>query len=128
MQDVFEEEDIVNPDEETKIEAEEEEGKEKAPGKAWTPSDGLNKDEVLEVDPSAYKMLHNLNVEWPALSFSILEDKLGSNRTRFPHSLRLVSGTQAGNGKNSITVMQLSNLGSIGEFCFMHEGCLSEND
>ena len=36
---------------------------------------------MLEVDQSAYEMLHSVNMEWPALSFDIIPDALGDNRT-----------------------------------------------
>ena len=37
--------------------------------------------EEREVDQSAYEMLHSVNMEWPALSFDIIADALGDNRT-----------------------------------------------
>jgi len=44
--------------------------------------DKLEEGEELEFDNSAYDMLHTLTVEWPCLSFDILADKLGAQRTK----------------------------------------------
>ncbi len=40
------------------------------------------KDVELEVDNSAYEMLHRMNVEWPMLSFDFVGDTLGQQRTK----------------------------------------------
>ena len=82
--------------------------------KAWTPNDGLAENEVLEVDESAYKMLHNVNLEWPSLSFDFISDDLGNNRTRFPHTISCVVGSQADSGyRNSVTVIKMESLGRV---------------
>ena len=57
--------------------------------------DRLEEEEQLEVDNTAYRMYHRLNVEWPCLSFDIIADNLGANRTRvsiccFVHSSSLI--------------------------------------
>mmetsp|Transcript_41716 Transcript_41716/g.50798 ORF Transcript_41716/g.50798 Transcript_41716/m.50798 type:complete len:525 (+) Transcript_41716:213-1787(+) len=79
----------------------------------WTPW-GCSGAEKLEIDPSAYKMHHALTPEWPSLTFSFLKDDLGENRTRFPHSLTAVIGSQADKvDRNKITVMKLSDLGRM---------------
>ncbi|RPB12819.1 WD40 repeat-like protein [Morchella conica CCBAS932] len=71
----------------------------------------LAKDEILEPDPSAYHMLHSMNVNWPCLSFDILQDGLGDERRGYPATVYLVTGTQAARPKdNEITVMKLSGL------------------
>jgi len=71
----------------------------------------LGSDEVLDYDSSTYDMLHPLNVEWPCLSFDILLDKEGYERTKFPHSMLLVAGTQADHSANNkILVMKCSQL------------------
>ena len=44
--------------------------------------DRMEEGEQLEVDNTAYRMYHRLNVEWPCLSFDIIADNLGANRTR----------------------------------------------
>jgi len=56
------------------------------------------KDQELEVDNSAYEMLHRLNVEWPMLSFDFVGDTLGQSRTKFPLSCFAVGGTESADG------------------------------
>jgi len=66
------------------------------PTRVWQPGvDKLEEGEELQCDPSAYNSLHGFHVGWPCLSFDILGDKLGLNRTEFPHTLYMVAGTQA---------------------------------
>ncbi|GKY97180.1 hypothetical protein MPSEU_000676400 [Mayamaea pseudoterrestris] len=68
----------------------------------------------LEMDPSAYKMVHFLTGEWPSLSFDFIRDDLGDARTKFPHSLIAAIGTQADRaGQNSLTVMKLADLSKV---------------
>ncbi|KAK6332441.1 ribosome biosynthesis protein rrb1 [Orbilia brochopaga] len=75
------------------------------------PQEPLGKDEVLEPDPSAFHMLHNMGTKWPCLSFDIIPDNLGDNRQTYPATVYLVTGTQASKPKdNEITVMKLSSL------------------
>ena len=70
--------------------------------------------EPLEMDPSAYKMFLALKGEWPALSFDFVRDTWGDGRTRFPHQLLAVVGTQADtSSNNSLQVWKLSDLGKI---------------
>lgn len=83
---------------------------------SWNPLTGeaLEPGQKLEMDPSAYKMVHFLSGEWPSLSFDILRDDLGDARTKFPHSLIAAVGTQADQGgRNSLTVMKLSDLSKV---------------
>ncbi|KAG0643664.1 WD40-repeat-containing domain protein [Tuber brumale] len=71
----------------------------------------LGKDEILEPDPTAYHMLHSMNVNWPCLSFDVLQDGLGDERRGYPQMVYLVAGTQAARAKdNEVTVMKLSGL------------------
>ncbi|KAJ3477251.1 hypothetical protein NLI96_g10595 [Meripilus lineatus] len=71
----------------------------------------LGKDEILEPDDSVYLLRHNMNVNWPCLSFDILRDNLGDQRQRFPATAYIVSGTQADVAKNNeITVYKMSSL------------------
>ena len=67
--------------------------------------------EVLEYDSRAYAMLHRMKVEWPCLSFDIVPDALGAHRTRFPHTLYLVAGTQADkSSSNQLQVIKVQHL------------------
>lgn len=50
--------------------------------RAYLPGGELEEGEELEADMTAYDMLHSFNVEWPSLSFDILPDALGDNRTK----------------------------------------------
>lgn len=53
----------------------------------YLPGKALGKDEVLEADQSVYEMLHKLNVEWPCLSFDVLQDRLGDDRKNVSNDL-----------------------------------------
>jgi len=71
----------------------------------------LEKGQTLEPDQSAYEMLHRLNVTWPCLSFDVLQDHLGTNNRRYPHSAYFVAGTQADVAKNNeLMVMKASSM------------------
>lgn len=66
---------------------------------------------VLEPDMTAYRMLHQLNAEWPCLSFDIIPDTFGNERRTFPHTLSIVAGSQADNPEaNKLYFMTVSNL------------------
>lgn len=87
--------------------------KEKSKPVIYLPNRGqpLGPDEVMEPDLSTYNLLHNINVEWPCLSFDIFEDNLGDQRRGYPQTLYLATGTQAQKARNNeITVMKLSSL------------------
>lgn len=71
----------------------------------------LGKDEVLEADDSVYIMRHNMNTNWPCLSFDVLRDNLGDERQRYPATAYLVAGTQADMAKNNeVVVYKLTSL------------------
>ncbi|KAJ3362372.1 ribosome biosynthesis protein rrb1 [Allomyces javanicus] len=79
--------------------------------RVYLPGQPLAEGEELEVDNSAYEMLHRLNVKWPCLSFDILRDQLGLERTKFPHTTYLVAGSQADQAdKNELFIMKMSQL------------------
>ncbi|KAI9350819.1 WD40-repeat-containing domain protein [Obelidium mucronatum] len=66
---------------------------------------------VLVADNSAYEMLHQMQVEWPCLSFDILRDQLGNGRKQFPMTSYIVAGSQAEKAKdNKLYVMKMSEL------------------
>jgi ribosome assembly protein RRB1 len=70
--------------------------------------------EPLEMDPAAYKMHLALRGEWPSLSFDFVQDAWGNGRTRFPHQLLAVVGTQAEESKkNALQIWKLSDLGKL---------------
>ncbi|KAJ3213243.1 Glutamate-rich WD repeat-containing protein 1 [Dinochytrium kinnereticum] len=77
----------------------------------YLPGQKLDEGEVLVADNSAYEMLHQLQVEWPCLSFDILRDNLGNGRTAFPMTTYVVAGSQAEKAKdNKIYIMKMSDL------------------
>ena len=78
----------------------------------WRPGiDQLEEGETLEYDPSAYVMYHQIGAEWPCLSFDILRDTLGDARSRFPHTMFMVTGSQADRPENNkITLLSLREL------------------
>ncbi|KAL0223245.1 hypothetical protein P9112_002635 [Eukaryota sp. TZLM1-RC] len=79
---------------------------------AWNPSIGLEEDEKLEVDTSAYHLLHNLSTPWPCYSLAFIPDNLGV-RTSFPLTTTLVAGTQAENdNQNSLFLLKCHNIRS----------------
>jgi ribosome assembly protein RRB1 len=107
---VREEDEIVQQEEEV----DEEQDTTPIPTKAWNPFTSLGDEEELEINVEAYKMHHALSVEWPSLSFDFIRDSLGESRTRFPHSLTCVAGTQAPLAhQNYLAVMKLSDLDKI---------------
>ncbi|KAK2195452.1 bifunctional WD40-YVTN repeat-like-containing domain superfamily/Histone-binding protein RBBP4 [Babesia duncani] len=80
----------------------------------WRKSDRpLEKDEILQVAPGCYAMLHTIIPNWSCLSFDILKDDLGACRLSFPHTSYIVTGTQpdASHATQSlIHVMKWSNM------------------
>ena len=78
----------------------------------WRPGvDGMDEDEELEYDPTVYDCLHAWSLEWPCLSFDVVRDELGEDRTHFPHSMFMVAGTQALSAEqNALAVMRLTRL------------------
>ena len=111
--DEFEEEVIVEAGVEVDGGDEEEEGGGAGSGvRMFRPGvDVLDDGEELQFDPSAYIMYHALRPEWPSLSFDILRDELGGNRTRFPLTMFAVAGTQADQADaNKLTIMKFTDL------------------
>eukprot|EP00158_Paraphelidium_tribonemae_P001901 Partr_v1_DN24930_c0_g1_i1_m45492 putative Glutamate-rich wd repeat-containing protein len=78
--------------------------------RAYLPGDQMDEGEVLDYDPSAYRLFHSMNVEWPCLSFDILKDPLG-DRDTLPATVYLAAGTQADNwANNKLLLMKMSRL------------------
>ncbi|KAK5655881.1 hypothetical protein OQA88_5420 [Cercophora sp. LCS_1] len=76
----------------------------------------LDPGQTLAPDPTTYRMLHNLSTPWPCLSFDIVRDNLGDNRSVYPATMYTVAGTQADYSKandNSLLVMKLSGLSKM---------------
>ena len=70
--------------------------------KVWRAGvDELAEGDELEYDSTAYHMYHSLRPEWPCLSFDVIRDSLGTNRSRFPHTVFAVAGTQADRADNN---------------------------
>ena len=73
--------------------------------------DKLGEDEQLDYDSDAYIMYHALNVDWPCLSFDIVNDNLGTERSRFPMTLFAVGGTQADTDEdNKLMIMKMYDM------------------
>ena len=80
-------------------------------GKLYRAGDALAEGETLDFDPSAYTMLHRMNTEWPCLTFDVVQDGLGQQRTKYPLTAFTVAGTQAESAdQNKIMCMKLSDL------------------
>ncbi|KAJ2365613.1 Ribosome assembly protein rrb1 [Coemansia sp. RSA 2611] len=120
-EDEMEEEDVVEHAEDSDgvemqdgdEDEEEEETEEKAEKtrQVYLPGDQLGEGEVLQVDNSAYHMLHNMSVHWPCLSFDFVPDSLGSSRSAFPHTMYAVAGTQAERAhQNQVLLLKWSQL------------------
>ncbi|KAH6612313.1 WD40-repeat-containing domain protein [Chaetomium sp. MPI-SDFR-AT-0129] len=87
-----------------------------APGTFMVGRTKLEPGQTLSPDPSTYRMLHNLSTPWPCLSFDIVRDSLGDNRSVYPATMYTVSGTQADSAKasdNSLMVMKFSGLSKM---------------
>ncbi|KAK6589799.1 WD repeat [Cryptosporidium xiaoi] len=78
----------------------------------WLPgmNDNINNEELV-YEPKAYKMYHKCLVEWSCLTLDIIPDKLGENRTQFPHTCFVAAGTQANSDENNnILLMKWSRM------------------
>uniref|UniRef100_A0A7E4VM12 Glutamate-rich WD repeat-containing protein 1 n=1 Tax=Panagrellus redivivus TaxID=6233 RepID=A0A7E4VM12_PANRE len=84
----------------------------------------LNEDEEWEFDPEAYHFFHTFETTKPCLSFDVILDEDGDNRSTYPLSLFLVGGSQnEEKRKNELYVMKLKNL-----YGFEHEKKGGEDD
>lgn len=61
----------------------------------YLPGKPLAEGEELVCDESAYVMLHQAHTGAPCLSFDIIVDDLGNNRSTYPMTAYIVAGTQA---------------------------------
>lgn len=79
----------------------------------WVPGMdvGEEDDGELEFSNSAYDMFHRLRPEWPCLSFDVIRDGLGYNRTRFPMTGYFAAGSQADRpSSNRLYVIKVSEM------------------
>lgn len=73
----------------------------------------LEPGQTLSPDLATYEMLHNLSSPWPCLSFDIIKDNLGDDRTAYPATIYAVAGTQAASKRekeNQLLIMKFSGL------------------
>ncbi|KAJ8036942.1 Glutamate-rich WD repeat-containing protein 1 [Holothuria leucospilota] len=108
-QKIKEDVEFVDADSDDDDDEEEEDGQEVVP---FVPGKGeVGEDEEMVQDESAYIMYHQAQTGSPCLSFDILKDNLGENRSKFPHTAYLVAGTQAEQTHlNNVIIMRMSNL------------------
>jgi len=80
----------------------------KKPRKTYLPGMQMKEGETLVCEESAYVTLHTFTTIAPCLSFDIIPDSLGSNRTKFPLTAYAVGGTQAQRSHaNNLIVMKV---------------------
>eukprot|EP00049_Salpingoeca_infusionum_P025225 m.18295 g.18295 ORF g.18295 m.18295 type:complete len:452 (-) comp7779_c0_seq1:298-1653(-) len=79
--------------------------------RVYLPGDSMTQDQQLVMDPSVYSAYLTFFTEWPCLSFDVLPDALGDNRTGFPATCFMVAGTQAAEASlNRVSVLKVSNI------------------
>ncbi|XP_028409160.1 glutamate-rich WD repeat-containing protein 1-like [Dendronephthya gigantea] len=82
----------------------------------YLPGGPMEEGEELNFDSSAYKMYHQVQCGAPCLSFDIIPDNLGDNRTEFPMTMYLAAGTQSESSKqNYLIVLKMSDLQEMEE-------------
>ena len=96
--------------------AQEDEEEPEAPAQTYLPGVKLGEGEQLVPDNSVYVSLHSMSYAWPCLSFDVLRDNLGNDRTSWPQTAYIVAGTQAGEvpgqgkAKDEVVIMRLGSL------------------
>merc|ERR1719387_452895 len=104
FEDEFEEEEVVEDDDEEEESEDDEEDEEMGNQRKqiWRPGvDDIEEGEQLDVEMSCYDMLHRAQVDWPCLSFDIMPDSLGMQRSTYPMTCYVIAGTQADESANN---------------------------
>lgn len=85
-----------------------------ADAKVWRPDqedESLTGNLKLEYSNKAYDSFFQLRTEYPCLSFDIIQDNEGSNRTKYPLTMYVVCGSQADErNKNQLYILKISNV------------------
>ncbi|KAG7199450.1 hypothetical protein KM043_014076 [Ampulex compressa] len=103
-----------NSDDDELCEEEEAEGDGTGKPKVYLPGRSLDTTEQLVVDKTAYRMLHQAQSGAPCLSFDVIPDGLGNERTSYPLCMYLVAGTQAAKTHvNNLLIMKMGNLSGV---------------
>ena len=80
----------------------------------FLPGDHIDSDDELVCDTSAYVTLNEFSLDWPCLSFDIVRDGLGEQRSAFPMTSYVVAGTQAAQpAQNKIAVFKVTNIREV---------------
>ncbi|KAG1654551.1 Glutamate-rich WD repeat-containing protein 1 [Nymphon striatum] len=103
-----EEDDLI----ESSSEDEEDENEVDEASQVYIPGSEYHDPESLEFDESAYHIFHKAETSDPCLSFDIIRDNLGDNRSEnYPHTAYLVGGTQSAKiHSNHLIIMKMSNM------------------